>query len=143
MMIFKRRRVFRKYREFILYGIFGFFTTFLNIGIYWFCYEKLCFANIPADAVAWVASVLFAFFTNKKWVFESKDNSAETIVHEIVAFFGCRIFTGLVDMLIMYMAVDIMGWYPTVWKIISNVIVIILNYLASRLIVFKKSSKTG
>ena len=58
--------------------------------------------------------------------------------HEAGSFLAARVATGVLDVLIMYLAVDVMGWNGTVWKLISNVVVVILNYIASRLFIFRK-----
>lgn len=93
--------------------------------------------NVPSTIIAWVLAVAFAFITNKLWVFESRSFDGMTLKHEIPTFLGARIGTGLLDVGIMYLAVDVMNWNSTVWKLISNVIVIILNYIASKLVIFR------
>ena len=128
----------KKYRPVILYVFFGGVTTLVNMGCYALCYEVIGIPNVISTEVAWFFAVVVAYLTNKVWVFDSKSFSRETLLHEILTFFGARIATGLLDLLIMYLAVDVMHWNATIWKMISNVIVIILNYIASKLIIFKK-----
>ena len=94
-------------------------------------------ANVPSTVAAWVLSVLVAFFTNRSFVFESKESSAAGRWREFVSFFGCRVLTGLLDVLIMAVTVDVLGWNGLIWKVISNVIVIVLNYIASKFFIFK------
>ena len=105
--------------------------------VYALLYRGLQVANVPSTVAAWVLSVLFAFFTNRSLVFESRESSAAGRWREFVSFFGCRVLTGLLDVLIMAAAVDWMGWNGLLWKLISNVIVIVLNYLASKFFIFK------
>ena len=133
------KNLLEKYRMMILYVVFGAMATFVNMAAYYLCFNILGIPNVPSVIIAWVAAVIFAFFTNKLWVFESKSFAPEVLKHEIPTFFGARLLTGLLDVVIMYLAVDVLHWNATVWKLISNVIVIVLNYIASKLIIFRRS----
>ena len=126
-----------KYKSLIMYVVFGGLTTVVNMGAYYLSYNIAHIPNVPSTVIAWVLAVLFAFITNKLWVFDSKSFDKKTLLHEVPRFFGCRLATGVLDVVIMYLAVDVMHWNATLWKLISNVIVIILNYIASRLVIFK------
>lgn len=128
----------KKYRSLILYGVFGVFTTIINLLSYRLFYLTLGFANVPSTIIAWFLSVIFAFITNKLFVFESKSFSGKIVLKEAAGFFGCRIATGILDVVIMFIAVDCFKGNETVWKLLSNVIVIILNYIGSKIFVFKK-----
>lgn len=128
----------KRYQSFIAYAIFGMFTTIVNIVCYNFFYYGEILNNVLSNAIAWVFAVAFAYITNKLWVFESKSWKLEVIGREISAFISCRLLTGLLDLIIMYITVDIMRWSAFLMKIISNVLVIILNYVFSKLIIFKK-----
>jgi putative flippase GtrA len=86
-------------------------------------------------------AIIVAFITNKIFVFESKSINTKIILYELATFFICRITTGLIDLIIMYVAVDINHFNEIIWKLLSNVIVIILNYLASKIIIFKNFKK--
>ena len=138
----KIRELVTKYRSYILYIIFGALTTLVNMAVYALCYQAAGIANVPSVIIAWIVSVAFAFVTNKIWVFESKAFNAETLKREVPAFFGARIATGVLDVGIMYLAVDVLQGSATIWKLISNVIVIIINYFASKLFVFRKKEQT-
>ena len=127
-----------KHKDIVLYGIFGVLTTLINIVAYIVCFNVFSISNVPSTIIAWIIAVIFAFITNKLWVFDSKNFDRRTLAHEIPTFFGARIATGVLDVLIMYLTVDVMNWNSTIWKLISNVIVIVLNYVASKLIIFKK-----
>lgn len=98
-------------------------------------------SNLSSTAAAWFFAVIFAFITNKIWVFGSKSFESNVFIHELITFFTCRILTGLLDMLIMYIAVDVMAWNELLWKVFSNVLVIILNFVASKLVIFKGGNK--
>jgi Predicted membrane protein len=132
-----------KYKEQILYVFFGGLTTLINWGAYALCYNVLGVSNVPSVIIAWILGVAFAFVTNKIWVFESRSFNTQTVLRELWTFVAARLVTGLLDLGIMYLAVDVLGGNGNVWKLISNVIVIILNYVFSKLIVFKKQEKPG
>lgn len=121
-----------------MYLIFGALTTVVNIISYYVAYNVLKIPNVASTVISWIISVLFAFLTNKIFVFESKVKGFKAILREISAFFVCRLLTGVLDVAIMWISVDIMNWNSLVWKIISNVLVMILNFLASKLFIFKK-----
>lgn len=129
-----------KYKSLINYGVFGVLTTVINIVSYTVCYKYIGISNVASNIVAWVAACSFAFVTNKLWVFESKSIEIKVVIYELMAFFGCRLATGLLDLVIMYISVDLLTWNSTLMKCISNVIVIITNYIASKLVIFKKKS---
>lgn len=127
-----------KYKSFILYAVFGVLTTLINWGSYYLCYSILYIPNIPSTIIAWVLAVAFAFVTNKIWVFSSKSFDVKTMLHEIWTFLAARIATGVLDVVIMFLAVDVFEMNSTAWKLISNIIVIILNYLLSKFFIFNK-----
>ena len=137
-MMEKIKTLMQKYSALIRYGIFGVLTTVINIAIYSLCYERLGIGNLVSNAIAWVISVLVAYITNKLWVFDSRTFELSVVFREMISFFGCRIATGLVDMAIMYVTVDVMAWNASAMKCISNVIVIVLNYVASKLLIFRR-----
>lgn len=131
-------KLLKKYKDVISYLIFGGLTTVINVVIYYLLYNSLGMPNLLSTFCAWLVSVVFAFITNKLFVFESRSWKLRTALYEMAAFFGCRILTGILDMVIMYLAVDVMEWNGTLWKILSNVLVVILNYIASKLVIFKR-----
>lgn len=130
--------LFKKYKFIILYGIFGVLTTVINIAVYGIFYSVLDVSNVISNIIAWVISVLFAFITNKLWVFESKSFNFKLFVKELGSFTVCRVATGVLDLGIMFVGVDLLKGPAIILKILSNVIVIILNYILSKLLVFKK-----
>ncbi|MBE5813259.1 MAG: GtrA family protein [Clostridiales bacterium] len=134
-LINKGIEIYKKYKMPILYLVFGALTTLINILTYLLFYEIIKLGNVPSNIIAWIIAVIFAFATNKTYVFESKSKS---ILYELTTFLACRLGTGIIDLGIMFVTVDILIFDATLMKIISNVIVIILNFVFSKLIVFKK-----
>ena len=137
-MISKIIALMKKYREIILYLVFGFSSMLLNMAVYALSFNVLHIPNVVSTVIAWFAAVIFAFFTNKIFVFESKTKKTNEKLTEFFSFFGCRIATGLVDVLIMFVSVDALGFNSTIWKFISNVVITVLNYIASKFWIFKK-----
>ncbi len=129
-----------KYKEQINYLIFGGLTTLINIVAYIFFYDILALSNLFSNIMAWIFSVLFAYITNKLWVFESKTVGFSALLKELSSFVGCRLATGVLDIVIMYVGVDILLLSGTLMKLFSNVIVIILNYVLSKILIFSKSN---
>ena len=121
-------------RELVLYVVFGAFTFLVNIVTY-FLFESVMGINyLVSNILAWFFSVLFAYITNRTWVFESK---SPKILKEMSLFFGGRIFSGVVDTVLMYLFIDVLVLGNTFSKIVVQIIVIVLNYVFSKLIVFK------
>ena len=123
----------------IYYAFFGVLTTLINIFTYVLFYEYLELSNTISNIIAWIVAVAFAFVTNKLYVFESKDKSKSVLIREILSFSCARLATGLLDLLIMFLAVNIFHKDAILFKVISNIIVIISNYIFSKMFVFKKS----
>lgn len=128
----------KKYKSFIAYAVFGVFTTIVNIVTYNVCYVNLEFSNTISNIIAWVLAVTFAYLTNKVWVFDSKSWKWEVLRREVPAFISCRLATGVMDLVIMFVAVDLLGWHAMLMKLLSNILVIISNYVFSKLVIFKK-----
>lgn len=129
----------KKYKAMVLYIVFGILTTVVNVAVYYLCYERAGMENVPSTAAAWLLSVVFAFITNKLYVFQSSSMSGLTVFKEALKFGGCRLGTGAGELAVMYLFVDLLHFSGTTMKIITNVIVIILNYIVSKLFVFKDS----
>lgn len=123
-------------REIFMYVFFGALTTLINTVSYWILYYGICLSNTTSNIISWVLSVVFAYITNKLWVFEKGNKST---LKEATDFFCARISTGVLDLLIMHIGVEILSVPGGVMKVVSNVVVIILNYILSKLFVFKKS----
>ena len=127
----------KKYKSVILYLVFGVLTTIVNIVAYFLLDFNRLFNTVINTSIAWVVAVIFAYVTNKKWVFESRVKGFKDNFKEMMSFFGCRIATGLMDVGIMFVFVDILRYDDMIIKIASNVLVVILNYVGSKLLVFR------
>ena len=137
-MIDRIRALIEKYWDILSYLFFGVLTTVVNYVVYLPCYNTLKLSAVVSNLIAWVIAVAFAYLTNKPFVFRSHDWSASTVIPELTRFVGCRIGSGLAETLILLLAVDIMGWNGNIWKLLTNVLVVILNYIGSKLLVFRK-----
>lgn len=133
--------LFKKYKSFIAYAFFGVCTTLVNLLCYRLFYFVIGVLNVPSAVFAWLFAVLFAFVTNKLWVFESRSWVVGIVIPELIKFFACRIATGILDVAVMWFAVDKMQWNAMIWKFVSNVIVIVLNYFLSKLVIFVKKTE--
>ena len=137
------RELFLKYyeksKEIIKYLIFGVLTTVVNYISYVMCAKLFKIDVVISTGVAWLLSVLFAYVTNKIYVFESKINRKSEILREILSFFGLRALSGVWDVAIMYVSVNLMGLNDLIMKLVSNVIIIVLNYVFSKIFIFKKN----
>ena len=134
----KIKELYLKYKEIINYLIFGVLTTLVNIISYAIFTKVLKINYMISNIIAIFISILFAYVTNKIYVFESKNNGIKDILKEIISFFTCRGATALMDMGLMFLTVSIMHLNDMLMKILVNIIVILLNYIFSKLIVFKK-----
>ncbi len=128
-----------KYKDVIPYLFFGVCTTLVNVITYWVCAHPLGINTMVSTIVAWILAVLFAYVTNRKWVFHSEAKTKKEIVKEMVSFFGCRLATGVVDWGCMFVFVQILRWNDVIIKFVANLLVIILNYVASKLVIFKNN----
>ena len=130
--------IYKTHIEVMRYLIFGALTTVINILTYYICLYILHIPNLISNIIAWILSVIVAYLTNRKYVFDSKAEAPKAIIIEVISFFASRIATLLVDEGIMYITVDKFLWNGLLMKIISNIIVIILNFVLSKLVVFRK-----
>ena len=127
-----------QYWEVLSYLIFGVLTTVVNYLVYLPVYNLLGLSAALSNAIAWVVAVTFAYLTNKPFVFRSHDWSAKTVIPELTKFVGCRVASGAAETLILLVTVDILCWNGNIWKLVTSVLVVILNYIASKLVVFRK-----
>ena len=134
----KLKELFFRWKEQILYLFFGGCTTLINIAAYWLLTRLLGLLVPAATALAWALSVLFAYVTNRIWVFESKEKTPAGIFREAAGFFLTRLATGLMDTALMTWLADGLHWPDMPVKLGVNILVIILNYVFSKLLVFRK-----
>ncbi len=140
----KLSAIFKKHREIIMYLIFGVLTTLVSLVSYSLFVELLPLSITAASAISWIIAVSFAFVTNKLFVFESSSRETATVIREALSFFAARILSGIVEIflpeLLFKLGLDfsLFGVKGLLAKIIVNIIVIILNYIFSKLWVFRK-----
>lgn len=133
-------------KETINYVIFGVLTTGINFISYKSCKVILGGEDTPlivsiSTIIAWVLSVLFAFITNKLFVFNSKDMKLNVVLKEFIAFVIARVFSGLCDLGWMVVSVSYFFMNDSIAKLLSNVFVVIMNYFFSKLFIFKKNNE--
>lgn len=136
-MLAKLRILVRKHWDILAYLVFGVLTTAVNYVVYLPCYNLLGLSAAVSNAIAWVAAVAFAYLTNKPFVFKSHDWSLGTVIPELTKFLGCRLGSGFAETAILFVTVDLLGWNGNLWKLLTSVLVVILNYAASKLLVFR------
>ena len=136
----KFMELYKQYKEIVNYLIVGILTTMVSLGVYYIC--VLIFLNPEnaiqlqvANIISWIAAVTFAYFTNRKFVFESKDPD---ILKEASAFVWARVATLLMDMLCMFIMVTCMGLSDKIAKLVVQFIVTVANYIFSKIFVFRK-----
>lgn len=136
------KKLYEKYKEIINYLIFGFLTTIVSLVTYYLL--TMTILDIKsilelqiANVISWCIGVLFAYFTNRKFVFSSKNNDKK---REFITFVTSRISTLLLDMFIMFLFVTLLKCNDKIIKLISQIFVIVGNYVLSKFIVFRKAS---
>ncbi|MBE6923243.1 MAG: GtrA family protein [Ruminococcaceae bacterium] len=137
-MIGKIKALFVKYYDILVYLVFGVLTTVVNYLIFLPCYNLLGLSSSVSNVMAWVVAVAFAYVTNKPFVFRSHDWSRETVIPELSRFIGTRLGSGALETLILLVTVDWLGMNGNLWKIVTSVLVVIINYVGSKLLVFRK-----
>ncbi len=133
----KIKSLFTKHREVIMYLIFGALTTAVSFGVY---YVLLwCSVHyIAAQAVSWAAAVVFAFVTNKLFVFDDKATDGGTLFRQLWQFVSVRIASGVFETVLLWLLVDVLTISEDIAKIPVAVITVVVNYIASKLLVFRK-----
>ena len=140
-MIEKLKNIFIKYKEQILYLFFGGCTTVVNFIVTFVCIRALNMSLAAANIPAWIISVFFAYITNKIFVFESKTNDAKGLLKEIGSFFMARVATLGMEEVLTWAGLALFGdgdLATAIIKIVCQVMVIVANYVFSKLIIFKK-----
>jgi putative flippase GtrA len=132
---------YKKHEEIINYLIVGVLTTIVSLTTYYICVYTFLNPNkelelLVANIISWIAAVTFAYVTNRIFVFKSKNNKSQ----EIIKFYLSRIFSLLLDSGLMYLFVNVLNYNDKIIKIVVQLIIVIVNYLLSKLIIFKKSN---
>lgn len=124
-------------RETVAYAVAGGLTTIVNFTSYEGLY-RLGIPNLTANAIAWVIAVTFAYIVNKVNVFRSKSSTIKDETQKITKFYGARLITLGIEQLGMYLLIERLGFFRLLVKASVSIIVIILNYLFSKLYIFRK-----
>ncbi|MBR2020307.1 MAG: GtrA family protein [Clostridia bacterium] len=147
-MLEKIKGLVAKYREQLLYLIFGGLTTAVDWGVSFVLYyvwgaaiEETVFLIHAANLIAWAAAVLFAYVTNRIWVFGSPRRGFVPIVCEFLAFAGGRVSTLLLQEAMFWIFFDMLGINEYAVKLVAAVLVVIANYFISKLFVFRNRSE--
>ena len=136
-MIDKIRGLIVKYWDILIYLFFGVLSTVVNYLVYIPALYVFGLSAAVSNVIAWIVAVAFAFVTNKPFVFKSHDWSRQTLIPELTKFVGCRIASGVGETLILLLTVDVLGWSGAVWKLVTSVLVVVANYIGSKVLVFK------
>ena len=137
-MFSKLRELVIQYWDILIYLVFGVLTTVVNYLVYLPGYNLLGISAAISNVIAWAVAVAFAFLTNKPFVFKSHDWSVKTVLPELTKFVGCRVASGAAETAILFVTVDLFGWNGNIWKLLTSVLVVVLNYFASKFLVFRK-----
>lgn len=128
--------LYERFRELFWYGVFGVITTIINVAAFGLFSDVIKVHYMVANVIAWVIAVAVAYVTNKLWVFESKSWVCSVWMPECLGFVSARLATGFLDMVLMYVMISMIS-IPEMWaKLVSNVVVIIGNYVLSKLWIF-------
>ena len=122
--------------ETISYLVVGVLTTILSIAVFAGCYRKLKMSTVMSNIISWVIAVAFAYVANKIFVFQSPSWEMAVVVKELIGFVSARLLTLGFDIAFIYITVDKLHWNDIICKIGSNVVVMIINYVASKLFIF-------
>ena len=128
---------YKKHKEVILYIFFGGVTFFLNIILFAFLNIYVGMNELVANVICWIACVLFQFFTNRLLVFNARTDTVKGFVGQMAAFFGGRLFTLVVEEAILLVFITWLGLNSIIIKLIAQVLVIVLNYVISKKLIFK------
>lgn len=127
-----------QYYSILMYLVMGGITTLINIVTFYLFNSTLGLNYTIANIIAWVFAVLFAYISNKLYVFESKHNNFSELIQEISSFFGFRVLSLFMDLAVMFVCISILSMNPLLAKVLANVVVLIANYVFSKLFIFKK-----
>ncbi len=134
------KTLFIKYKEIILYGVFGAGATIINIIVFALLHNTLNIMLLPANIIAWISAFIFAFITNKLVVFGSKSWKGNDAIREMLGFLIARLSTLVVDSVLMVLLVEFLKVNSTFSKVFVNIVVIIINYVASKFVIFKHNT---
>ena len=130
--------MYRKHEEGINYLIFGFLAFVLNYVLYFIFADAIAMHYMAATVLSWVLTVVFAYWTNRTFVFKSKNKDAQSLGKEFLSFIGARVATEVLELALMFLMVDCVDLNEYLSKFACQVIVIVANYFLSKLWIFKE-----
>ncbi len=130
-----------KHKQLLLYLVFGALTTGVNFAVYYPLYNYFSLSAALSNAIAWCAAVAFAYLTNKPLVFQSPDWSLKAVLREAGLFVACRLASGALETGLLFLLVDTLYLSGNLWKVIVSVLVVIMNYVSSKVFVFAKKKE--
>lgn len=130
--------MYRKYKVEILYLIVGGITFALGIGVYALLYSLISLHELVSNAISWICGVSFSYFASKRWVFEDYDWSREHVFKQMGEFLLARVVTLALQEVLLFIFITMLGKNAVIVKIITDVIIIALNYIISKFIIFSK-----
>ncbi|WP_195515218.1 GtrA family protein [Paraclostridium bifermentans] len=125
-------------KETISYVIFGILTTIINLISYYFFSNIISINYLISNIISWIISVSFAYVTNKLYVFNSKDKNKDVVIKEFIKFVNCRLTSGVIEMILLFLLVDMIKVNDIISKFVIGVIVVVLNFIFSKIFVFQK-----
>ncbi|MBD5517866.1 MAG: GtrA family protein [Lachnospiraceae bacterium] len=132
--------MYKKHEEGINYLIFGFLAFVLNYILYFLFADAMQMHYMAATVLSWVLTVVFAYWTNRTFVFKSQNKDTGSVVKEFVSFIGARIATEVLELVLMYVMVDMLSINDKISKLVCQVLVILANYVLSKIWIFKDNS---
>lgn len=130
--------IYTRYKEMLLYLFFGGLSFLVSIGTYAFFNVNFGINELVANIFSWLITVMFAFLTNRVWVFNSPTKGKIEFIKQMLVFYGGRVVTLVVEEAILFVFITLMNFPSMIIKIIAQIIVIVLNYVISKLVVFNK-----
>lgn len=136
-MVYWIKAILKKHKELISYGFWGVMTTLVNYVAFFTCLRFLNINYLISNIVSWVCAVTFAYMTNKIFVFDSKEWSLGKLMREVIPFFLGRLFSLVVETVMLYGLVDGLSFSSEIMKVFTNLVVIAINYFISKFMIFK------
>ena len=134
-------KIYRRYRYFWKYAIFGFMAAMINVLAFWLLHTVLLEHYLFSNTIAWILATLFSFYANKAVVFRSKSTNLWHLFREFVGFMLTRGLSYLFDTFLMFLGISVLFWAPMLVKILDQVLVGLFNYVTSRLIFMEHNQK--
>lgn len=137
-MLEKVKRIIHRHWDIVIYLLFGILTTVANYVVFFLLHDLANWSATGSNIIAWTVAVAVAYVTHKPFVFHSYDWSLKTVIKELEKFVAVRIGSGVLETLLLLLTVDIFHWSSVVMKLLIGVLVVIVNYIGSKRLVFKE-----